>query len=91
MINRAIGLMRRVLATGPGDRGSIIGQVIPKSQKMLLDAPLLNTQHYMVGIKGKVEQYRKSSSTPLHLEKGAFGSLSTIIANFTLLYPHEEI
>ena len=44
--------------------------VIPKTQKMVLDAILLNT--------------------PLHLgvvaiEKGAFGSPSTAVANFTLL------
>ena len=30
--------------------------VIPKTQKMVLDAALLNTQHYKVRIKGKVEQ-----------------------------------
>ena len=29
---------------------------------MLLDAFLLNTQQYKVGIKGKVEQYREMSS-----------------------------
>ena len=29
---------------------------------MVLDAPLLDTQHYKVGIKGKVEQYREKSS-----------------------------
>ena len=27
-----------------------------KDSKMVLDAALLNTQHYKVGIKGKVEQ-----------------------------------
>ena len=32
-------------ADGPGDRGSIQGQVISKTQKMVLDAGLLNTQH----------------------------------------------
>ena len=47
--------MVRVLANGPGDLGSIAGRVIPKTQKMVLDATLLNTQHYMVRIKGKVE------------------------------------
>ena len=41
---------------GPGDRGSIPGRVIPKTQKMVFDAGLLNTQHYKVGIKGKAEQ-----------------------------------
>ena len=28
---------------GPGDRGSIPGRVIPKTQKMVLDASLLNS------------------------------------------------
>ena len=39
------------------------GQVIPKTQKMVLDATLLDTQHYKVRIKGKVEQSREWSST----------------------------
>ena len=42
-----IGMMIR-----PGDLGSIPGRVIPKTQKMVLDATLLNTQHYKVRIKG---------------------------------------
>ena len=49
----------RVFANGPGDRGSIPGCVIPKTQKMLLDASLLNIQQYKVGITGKVEQSRE--------------------------------
>ena len=48
---------------GPGDRGSIPGWVIPKMQKMVLDAALLNTQHDKVRIKGKVEQPREWSNT----------------------------
>ena len=59
----SIGLMSRVFTNGPGDRGSIPGQVIPKTQKMVLDDSLLNTQRYKVKIKGKVEQSRKWSST----------------------------
>ena len=54
--------MSRVLANDPGDRGSIPGRVIPKTRKMVLDAALLNTQHYKVRIKGKVEQSRERSS-----------------------------
>ena len=38
----------------------IPGRVIPKTQKMVLDAALLNTQHYKV-IKGEVEQSRVRS------------------------------
>ena len=30
---RAVGQMSRVLAIGPGDRNSITGRVIPKTQK----------------------------------------------------------
>ena len=56
-----IGLVVRVFANGPGDLGSIPGRVIPKTQKMVLDASLLNTQHYKVRIKGKVEQSRERS------------------------------
>ena len=57
-----IGMMVRVFANGLGDLGSIPGRVIPKTQKMILDASLLNTQHYKVRIKGKVEQPRERSS-----------------------------
>ena len=37
-------------------------RVIPKTLRMGLDASLLNTQHYKVRIKGKVEQSRERSS-----------------------------
>ena len=62
MQNRFIGLVGRVLANGPGDLGSIPGHFIPKTLKMVLDISLLNTQHYKVQIKGKVEQFRERSS-----------------------------
>ena len=54
--------MIRVFANGPEDWGSFPGRVIPKTQKMILDAALLNTQHYKVRINGKVEQSREWSS-----------------------------
>ena len=58
--NRTISTLAvRVFANGPGDLGSIPGRVIPKTQKMVLDASLLNTQHYKVRIKGKVEPSRE--------------------------------
>ena len=46
------GLMSRAFANGQKDQGSIPGQVIPKTQKIVLDATLLNTQHYKVRIMG---------------------------------------
>ena len=55
--------MIRVFTNGLEDWGSITGRVIPKTQKMVLDAALLNTQHYKVRIKGKVEQFSKWSNT----------------------------
>ena len=83
--------MSRVFTNGLGDRGSIPGLVIPKTQKMVLDTSLLSTQHYKVRIKGKVEQSREWSSTlpyngVVTIEKGAFGSPSTKVANFTFYF-----
>ena len=39
-----------MFANGPGEQSSIPSQVIPKTQKMVLDAALLNIQHYKVRI-----------------------------------------
>ena len=61
-VDWVIGLMSRVFACGLGDRSSIPGGVIPKTQKMVLDAALLNTQYYKVRIKGKMEHSREWSS-----------------------------
>ena len=60
--------MSRVFANGLVDLGSILGRVVPKTQKMILDATLLNTQHYKVSIKGKVERsWEWSSALPYTL------------------------
>ena len=80
--------MSRVFANGLGDWGSIPALVIPKTQKILLDAALVKTHHYKVRIKGKVQQSRKLHP-PLQLgvvgiEKSAFGSLRSP----TLLFPN---
>ena len=45
--------MVRVVTNGLGDWGLIRGWVIPKTQKMVLDASLLNTWHHKAQIKGK--------------------------------------
>ena len=50
--NWLIGLVGRVFTNGPGDLGSILCRVIPKTLKMVLDTSLLNTQQHKVGIKG---------------------------------------
>ena len=68
-------LVGRLFAKGSRDTDLIPGRVIPKTQKIALDTYLLNTQHYKVRIKGKVEQSRERNC-PLHLgvvaiEKGA--------------------
>ena len=65
IITVVIGVIR-MFANGPGDLGLISGRVIPKTQKMVLDASLLNTQDYKVRIKGKVEQSRERSSAFLN-------------------------
>ena len=68
LYNRDIGPAVRVFANGPGDLGSIPGRVIPKTLKMELDTSLLNTQHYKLRFKGKVEQsWEWSSALPYTL------------------------
>ena len=52
----------REFANGPGVLGSIPGRHT-KDSKIVLNASLLNTQKYKVGIKGKVEQSRERSSS----------------------------
>ena len=71
------GLVGRVFANGPGDRGSIPGRVIPRTLKMVLGTSFLNIQQYKVRTKGRVGQSWERSSAPLLLgvvsiEKGAF-------------------
>ena len=50
---------------------TIPSRVVPKTQKMILDAISLNTQHYKVRIKAKVEPSREWNST---------------LANFSCIY-----
>ena len=45
--------MVSVFATRLGDRGLILGRVMPKTQKMVLNAYLLDTQHNKLRIKVK--------------------------------------
>ena len=58
---------------------------------MVLDTSLLNIQQYKVCIKGKVEQSRETSSAlpnttiVVAIEKGAFWSPLTTVANLTFL------
>ena len=48
-----------MFTNGLGDQDSIPDRVIPKTQKMILDAAMLYTQYYKVRVKGKVEQSRE--------------------------------
>ena len=86
---RAIGLISRVFVIGWGDRSSILDRVIPKTQKMRLDASKFNTQHYKIRIKGKVEQSKEGvAPSPTRwcssYWKGNLRS-PTKVANFTYL------
>ena len=56
-----IDQMSRVFTNGLRDQCSIPGRVIPKTQKMVLDVSLLNSQYYNVRFKGKVEQSKEWS------------------------------
>ena len=48
-----IYIVGKVFTNGLGDQGSVPGRVVPKTQAMVFDAALLNTQHYKVRIRVK--------------------------------------
>ena len=50
-----------LFVNGLGVLGPIPGRVIPKTQKMVLEAAWFNIQHYKVRINGKAEQSREWS------------------------------
>ena len=54
--------MSRVFAYNRRDPGLISDWVISKTQKIVFDTTLLNTQYYKLKIKGKLEQPREYSS-----------------------------
>ena len=56
-----IDAINSLFTNGLEDESSLPGQVITKTQKMVLDAALLNIQHCKVRIKGKLEQSREWS------------------------------
>ena len=83
-----IVLMVKVFVNGLGDGGSISSQVIPKTQKMVLNASLLNTQYYKVWIKGKWSNPGKEIVLSLYLsvvafEKVAFSLSSIMLSKLT--------
>ena len=53
--------MSRVFVNSQGDWGSVPGRVIPKTQKIVPNVSLLNTQDCKVRIKTKVEQSKELS------------------------------
>ena len=73
--------MVRVFANSPEVWVQSQAESYQRLKKMVLDGNLLNTQHYKVSIKGKVEQSRERS----RIEKGVFRSPSTKVGNFYLL------
>ena len=74
----------------PGDQSSIPGRVVSKTQKIVLDASLLNTQYYKVQIRGKWSNPRKGVAPSLTCRgssywKGAFRLPFTMVGQLSLL------
>ena len=82
-----------MFANGPGDQGSIPGQIIPKTQKMELDTSWLITQYYKVHIKGKVKQSRERSSILPTPWCSCYwkGSLQVALVNLLLLIKYMNL
>ena len=81
-----------VFGNGPENQDSILGQVIPKTQKMVIDVALLKTLSiikYRTRVKwsnpGKGVATSPTSQCS-GIEKRAFGLPLTTVANFTYLY-----
>ena len=85
----SIGIKVKVFANGQGDWGSIPGRVIPKTQKMLLDVSLLNTQYYKIRVKGKWNNPRKGVTPSLRCSsywKGNFRVAPTTFGQLIYTY-----
>ena len=79
--------MVRIFVSGAGDWISILGRVIPKTQKWYLMPPCL-TLRIMYSSKVSGAIWEKELRPPLHLivvaiEKGAFGSPSSSVGQPT--------
>ncbi len=62
LFDRAIGLMSRVFANYPVHQGSIPDRVIPKTKKIIVDAPCLALDKEIKGKSGAIQG--KSSALP---------------------------
>ena len=62
--------MGKMFAIGPEGQASLPGWVIPKTQKMVLDTSMLNTEHYRYVSRVKWS----NSGEEVAIEKGAFWS-----------------
>ena len=77
---------------GPGEQDSILARVILMTQEMVLDASLLNIQHYKVRIKSRWSDPEKGVAPSLHLnvvavETGPSGRHRLRLANL-LIYTY---
>ena len=84
-----IVLVGRVFANGPGDWGSIQGQVITKTQKMIPPCLTLSIIRYVSRVSGAIQG--KEWHSLLHLsvvtiEKGAFELPLITVVNFFYCY-----
>ena len=86
--NWPIGIMVRVFGNSLEDQVSIPGQVIPKIKKIVLNASLLNTQHYKVQsrISGAIKRKRVAPSPTLQCCSYWKESLGVVLNYYQLTY-----
>ena len=80
-----------VFANGPRDPGSLLGQLISKTQKLCLMSPCLTPSiiRYESRINSAIQGKEQCLSVHLGvvaIEKGAFGSASTSYNNYIYIY-----
>ena len=73
--------------SGPGDWGSIPDRVIPRTQKMVPDATLLNIQHYKARVKGKVcVANEKGAFCHPHLQSPTYVCMCVCVCMYICIY-----
>ena len=81
--------MRRLLANDLGERASIPGQVLPKTQKMVLDSALLNTRHYKVRVK-RSNPEKRISHTGIGQNDENFKFISIWLIRMIAIHPYRS-
>ena len=79
-------IMVSVLTNGLGDRGSILGRLVWKTQKMVLDTSFLPTLHYKAQINGKWSNSEKRVAFSPRTQCSSYWKVLASLYIYTYIY-----